>query len=917
MRSIGAPGDRLRYRRAAALWGDGLRTCPVCNATIDGASGSCPACGAVDPAPSPATQVVPPGAVLTSPPASEVRYLPGALLQGRYRIVGPIGRGGMGEVYRAEDTRLGQTVALKFLPPGLALDAAARERFYAEVRIGRQVSHPNVCRLYDLVEIDGHPCLAMEFVDGEDLATLLRRIGRLPVDKAVDIARDICAGLAAVHDKGVVHRDLKPANIMVDGRGRARLTDFGIAALAEDAAGEGGLVGTLAYLAPEQLDGAPATVQSDLYALGLVLFEAFTGHAVYAPRSVHELRDLQAQTGPPSFTGSVRDAPPGVERMLQQCLLRDPSQRPASALEVLAALPGGDPLQAALAAGETPSPAMVAAAGAIGDLKVSVAWALLLAVLGMFTLAAWLSQRSTVIGIVRPELAPPVLEARAQDVLASLGRERPRFRKGFFDFDTGVLQTSRMDGSAAAAAGANPLLPLRYVLRGSDVPMVARERPKTLFVPSELGRVTLVDPPMDAPGQSRVILDARGRLVEFVAVPSATTPAVVHPADVDWSAPLAATGLDLATLHDSPPQHVAPVDTDSKRAWLGTFPGSTVPVRVEAASLHGQPVFFTLRPPTADSGGTAVLDSPLLRASLWLALLFGLVMLAVVIALARRNVRRGRDDRAGALRLGIFLFFALGIAFQVRADHVPAVDEEISLAINGGAQALFFAALAALYYLAFEPVARRTWPGLLISWTRLLGGRWRDPMVGRDVLLGMAGGAAMLLCVHLSAVVPSGFGHVQQPPLAQVSSTLTGLRHEGYFFLLMTYMAIGFPVFASLDLYLMRALLRWMPLAHLALYAFFVLTFAVAIVYLPPAEPAMLLYTAIWYALFARAGLLAAGAALYTTTMLGCVPLTLDTELWYADRTWLALGAFGSVAIFAFRQALAGKPAIGTAWLGK
>ncbi|HEY1434831.1 MAG TPA: serine/threonine-protein kinase, partial [Thermoanaerobaculia bacterium] len=149
-------------------------------------------------------------------------FTPGTVLADRYRIIGLIGRGGMGEVYRADDLRLGQPVALKFLPRRFAAEKDRLERFYAEVRIARQVSHPNVCRVYDVGEIDGQHYLSMEYVDGEDLASLLKRIGRLPPDKSLEIARELCAGLSAAHDRGVLHRDLKPSNVMVDGRGRAR-----------------------------------------------------------------------------------------------------------------------------------------------------------------------------------------------------------------------------------------------------------------------------------------------------------------------------------------------------------------------------------------------------------------------------------------------------------------------------------------------------------------------------------------------------------------------------------------------------------------------------------------------------------------------------------------------------------------------
>jgi len=297
--------------------------------------------------------------VATASGADWGRFAPGTLLAGRFRIVAPLGRGGMGEVYRAEDLKLGQTVALKFLPEHLSHDPVRLAQFHNEVRVARTISHRNVCRTYDIDDADGRAFLTMEYVDGEDLASLLRRIGRFPQDKAVEVARQMCAGVAAAHERGVLHRDLKPANVMIDGDGHVRITDFGLASMAGSV--DNVRSGTPAYMAPEQLAGREVTARSNIYALGLVLFELFTGKRAFEANSLNDLLKLH-QSGavtPPSSV--VRDLDPTIERATLRCLERDPQRRPASPLAVSAALPGGNQLAAALAAGETPSPEMVAA----------------------------------------------------------------------------------------------------------------------------------------------------------------------------------------------------------------------------------------------------------------------------------------------------------------------------------------------------------------------------------------------------------------------------------------------------------------------------------------------------------------------------------------------------------------------------
>jgi len=270
------------------------------------------------------------------------QFPPGTLLAKRYRIVALLGSGGTAEVYRADDMTLDQKVALKFYPGRLQGEAGALARFYREVRLARQISHPNICRVFDISETEGRVFITMEFISGEDLHTLLRRIGRLSPDKALDVALQLCSGLTAAHAAGILHRDLKPANVMLDDRGNVRITDFGLAAPATDLHHELD-AGTPGYMAPEQLAGKEITARSDLYALGLVLYEIFTGKRGIELRTAAEL--LRPEKTLPSLQ-NLAGVDPWVRQAILQCLEPDPANRPASALQVAAALSRGTSLPA-------------------------------------------------------------------------------------------------------------------------------------------------------------------------------------------------------------------------------------------------------------------------------------------------------------------------------------------------------------------------------------------------------------------------------------------------------------------------------------------------------------------------------------------------------------------------------------------
>src|SRR5438309_10405728 len=293
--------------------------------------------------------------------------------------------------------------------------------------------------MFDIGEADGTLFLTMEYVDGEDLASVVRRIGRLSPDKATEIARQICAGLAAAHERGVIHRDLKPANVMLDGAGKIRLTDFGLAGIAASIKGADVRAGTPAYMAPEQLAGRDVSTKSDLYSLGLILYEILTGKRAFEASTLPELMKLREQATITNPSTLVRDLDPLIERVIFRCLENDPDKRPASALQVAAALPGGDPLAAALAAGETPSPQMVAAAGGEQALAPRIAWSLLALSLMSFVTILWVAKYSTDLALYPVEKSPEVLEDRAGEIAARAGYSQVGDRSWWFDRNYGYL----------------------------------------------------------------------------------------------------------------------------------------------------------------------------------------------------------------------------------------------------------------------------------------------------------------------------------------------------------------------------------------------------------------------------------------------------------------------------------------------
>ena len=291
-----------------------------------------------------AAEISAPG-VAVVPDGDELRpgVRPDSLLAGRYRLTRLLGRGGAGDVHEAIDLHLGSTVALKILHRPLG-DAAQIERLRQEVLLARKVSHPSVCRVFDLGRHDGPELLwfiTMELLGGESLRERLRRRGALPLVEASALADQLISGLAAAHAAGVIHRDLTPANIFlvaVDGRTRAVITDFGLAVGDHRESPHLRTAGTPAYMAPEQVVGQPATPATDVFTLGVVLHEALTGDLPWRGRTAYETAALRLTKPPARLRAALAGAPASWDLAIQRCLQRDPARRFATVDELAAAL---------------------------------------------------------------------------------------------------------------------------------------------------------------------------------------------------------------------------------------------------------------------------------------------------------------------------------------------------------------------------------------------------------------------------------------------------------------------------------------------------------------------------------------------------------------------------------------------------
>jgi serine/threonine protein kinase len=845
------------------------------------------------------------------------RFAPGQIISDRYRVVALAGRGGMGEVYRAEDLKLSQIVAIKFLPPALSQDAGALARFHSEVRIARQVSHPNVCRVFDIGDADGVPFLTMEYVDGEDLASLVRRIGRLSSDKAIEIARQVCAGLAAAHERGVIHRDLKPANLMLDSNGRIRITDFGLASVAATIEASDVRAGTPAYMAPEQLEGREVTAKSDLYSLGLVLYEILTGKRAFNAATLPELIKQRESSAPASPSTLVRDLDPLIERVVLRCLEKDPAQRPASALQVAAALPGGDPLAAALAAGETPSPDMVAAAGTTEGMRPRNAIALLaLATTGLLAFL-FISDRYKLSSKAPLDNPPEVLAARARQIVRQLGYTEPYADEAYSfglqgNFLNYVQEHNKTPNRWHILESGRPAS-IIFWYRQSPRLM----RPQRFFSSDGNALVTTFDPPMDVSGMVLVTLDMQGRLLHLESVPPQQNDPQSQTAPPDWSSLFAAGGLQESDYRHVQPEWTPLAWGDARAAWLGaSTQNPEIPERIEAAVNHGKPIYFdVIYPWTKADRSVPFSQTRREKISTAIVLVVFVTLIVSGVFVTRRNLRLGRTDARGALRLGTVVIVTFLSMWLISAHHVASIDE-FDLILIAFAWALLGTSLITVLYLALEPYVRRHEPHTLISWTRLLSGQWRDPLVGRDLLSGATYGVLLTIfeqtdnfLLPLLGKLPPVPGYLDPRSLLGVRPALGALLFYilvfllysllVFFFLFLLRLAVRRDWIAALVVVLLAASTNSGGEYPISTFIFSVLIWASIVVVLK------------------KFGLLALIVGLVVQNVLAVFPTTSHLTRWYANAGLAGILLIAIAAAYGFYTALAGQSLFTGATLDK
>jgi len=602
----------------------------------------------------------------------------------------------------------------------------------------------------------------------------------------------------------------------------------------------------------------------------------------------------------------VRDIDPTVERAILRCLAEEPEERPASALMVSAALPGGDPLAAALAAGETPSPQLVAAAGETAGMPVRAALtAVALALVGLIACFV-IGARISVAARMDLPYPPEVLAQKARDLVRQLG-----YAAKPVDSFSGMSYHDDYLEYLDHAGGEHPDWDTVFKGRPSVLNFWQRGTPDYLvatqiknFPLMTLGLVTPEDPPPTLSGMTEVALDPEGRLVRFEAVPpqKMTEQPAAAAQPYDWTQLFALAGLDMTQFRPATPAWNSLAASDQRAAWTGLWPGTSKPLRVEAGALEGKPVYFQLISDWTEPN-RMVTEEKRSKAPQVLLVIFLLVLLAGALWLARRNYLQQRGDPRGALRTGALIFALEMLVWVLTAHFVPSLGT-FELFILATSSSLFVAALFYVVYLAIEPYVRRHWPHGIISWSRLLAGRIRDPLVGRDALFGVLLGVTWTLILEFMFLALKHIGAT--PDLSSPEFFLGARRVLGACASHLTTSIEGALIFFFL-MFVCRVIFRKPWLAALAFVALWTVTKSYDNHHFIYIVPAYLAVYGIAAFVVLRFGFIALAVGIFTVDLLANLPLTTDLSSWYIGNSIFAVMLIAALAVWGCYCALAGQ----------
>ncbi len=638
-------------------------------------------------------------------------------------------------------------------------------------------------------------------------------------------------------------------------------------------------------MSPEQLKGAEVTARSDIFALGLVLYELFTGKRPYGAKTVPQLLSAQESGQLTSMTSIAADIDPAVEKAIRRCLDPDPLKRPANALAVAASLPGGDPLAAALAAGETPSPELVAAAGETDGMALKYSLPCFLVAVVSILSAPIYRQQGTTLMHGSLDFAPEVLAQKGRDIAVAMGYQKK-------PADTNLALDHRWDFVKFLQAKPEPRKWDEWLAAEAPIMANYRESQSALLAPP-FGYVDDTNPPPINPGMVFERIDGHGLLRDFSAVPYEGESLAVP---IEMEAVFRAAGLDLKTFTETTPLMLPEHAADQLRAWKGEHPKiPNTEMMVEIASWKGRITQVRVEFPgfrTAEETRPAFrkLRGVFVMASLGAAGYFA-------ILLARRNWKKERVDKKGALHIAIAMFAFQMIIWVGQVHPIPSDDMfGVFFAIAG--DALLFSAMLWLLYLALEPAVRSRWPHAIVTWNRILAGRWKDAQVGSHILIGAAVGAGSWAALGLQQMAES-----KNDLHAGVALwALLGTRQwiAAYVANLKEALILGLVAFFAI--FGLRHRLKKDWLAAIAASVLFTLTEGEVVT-----DPNWLKIVAIYVGLYAilmfvllRVGLVATMSAVFFLNALNRICLGSDWKAWWAPSGFATMFLLIAMVSYAF-----------------